>query len=75
MKYIWVGCDSETNEKHGKDCNQEWFQLVTAKLDRNWWGGDQGRYEKVWDRTKLELGWNRPRQYPSGVSEDLGGVK
>lgn len=36
MKYIWVGCDSETNEKHDKDCNQEWFLLVTAKLDRNW---------------------------------------
>ena len=34
MKYIWVGCDSETNEKHDKDCNQEWFLLVTAKLDK-----------------------------------------
>ena len=38
MKYIWVGCDSETNEKHDKDCNQEWFLLVTAKLDISKWG-------------------------------------
>ena len=42
---------------------------IRQKLIRGGGGGGGG------DRTKLELGWNRPRQYQSGVSEDLGGVK
>ena len=47
-----------------------WFSISNTCGVRS-----KGSCREVWDGVELELAWNYPRPFQSGVSEDLGGVR